>query len=61
VTAALDGRKVLVVGAGTRPTDDPDAPVGNGRAISVVAGRAGASVACADIDVDAAAFTAALV
>lgn len=61
MTAALEGRKVLVVGAGTRPSDDPDAPVGNGRAISVVAGRAGATVACADVDVDAAAFTAALV
>lgn len=61
MTAALEGRKVLVVGAGTRPSDDPDAPVGNGRAISVVAGRAGATVSCADVDVDAAAFTAALV
>ncbi len=61
MTGVLDGRKVLVVGAGTRSSDDPDAPVGNGRAISVVAGRAGATVACADLDVDAAAFTAALV
>jgi NAD(P)-dependent dehydrogenase (short-subunit alcohol dehydrogenase family) len=39
---------VLVVGAGTRPNDDPDAPVGNGRAISVLAAREGATVACAD-------------
>jgi NAD(P)-dependent dehydrogenase (short-subunit alcohol dehydrogenase family) len=61
MTAVLAGRKVLVVGAGTRPSDDPDAPTGNGRAISVVAGRAGATVACADLDVDAAAVTAALV
>lgn len=61
MSGALDGRKVLVVGAGTRPSDDPDAPVGNGRAISVVAGRAGATVACADLDVDAAAVTAGLV
>jgi NAD(P)-dependent dehydrogenase (short-subunit alcohol dehydrogenase family) len=61
MTGALEGRKVLVVGAGTRPSDDPDAPVGNGRAIAVASGRAGATVACADIDVDAAAFTAALV
>ena len=59
--SALAGRKVLVVGAGTRPSDDPDAPVGNGRAIAIVAGRAGATVACADIDEDAAARTAALV
>lgn len=61
MSGALDNRKVLVVGAGTRPSDDPDAPVGNGRAIAVVAGRAGATVACADIDVDAAAVTAGLV
>ena len=61
MTTALEGRKVLVVGAGTRPSDDPEAPVGNGRAISVVAGRAGATVACADVDAGAARFTAALV
>ena len=57
----LDGRKVLVVGAGTRPSDDPDAPVGNGRAIAVVAGREGASVACADVDAEACAATTELV
>jgi len=61
MSGLLDGRKILVVGAGTRPIPDPDAPVGNGRAISVVAGRAGATVACADVDVDAAAVTAGLV
>jgi NAD(P)-dependent dehydrogenase (short-subunit alcohol dehydrogenase family) len=61
VSGALEGRRVLVVGAGTRRSDDPDAPVGNGRAIAVTAGRAGAIVACADVDADAAAFTAALV
>jgi NAD(P)-dependent dehydrogenase (short-subunit alcohol dehydrogenase family) len=59
--SALDGRKVLVVGAGTRASDDPDAPVGNGRAISVTAGRAGAVVACADMDTESARLTAALV
>lgn len=57
----LAGRKVLVVGAGTRPSPDDDGPVGNGRAIAVVAGRAGATVACADIDADSAAITADLV
>ena len=57
----LDGRRILVVGAGTRPSADPDAPVGNGRAIAVVAGREGAAVACADIDADAAEATAELV
>jgi NAD(P)-dependent dehydrogenase (short-subunit alcohol dehydrogenase family) len=57
----LEGRKIVVVGAGTRVTDDPEAPVGNGRAIAVLAARAGASVACVDNNVDAAAATAALV
>ena len=61
MTASLAGRKVLVVGAGTRASDDPDAPVGNGRAIAVAAGRAGATVVCADLDGDAASATAALV
>jgi NAD(P)-dependent dehydrogenase (short-subunit alcohol dehydrogenase family) len=57
----LEGRRILVVGAGTRASDDPDAPVGNGRAISVLAAREGARVACADIHADAAAETARLV
>lgn len=57
----MDGRRILVVGAGTRRSDDPDAPVGNGRAISVLCGREGAAVACADLDTDAAAETVALV
>jgi NAD(P)-dependent dehydrogenase (short-subunit alcohol dehydrogenase family) len=57
----LSGRRVLVVGAGTRAIDDPDAPVGNGRAISVVAGREGATVTCADLDTAAATTTAELV
>jgi NAD(P)-dependent dehydrogenase (short-subunit alcohol dehydrogenase family) len=61
VTASLEGRRVLVVGAGTRTTDDPEAPPGNGRAIAVAAGRAGATVVCADIDAEAARTTAALV
>jgi NAD(P)-dependent dehydrogenase (short-subunit alcohol dehydrogenase family) len=61
VTASLEGRRVLVVGAGTRATDDPEAPPGNGRAIAVAAGRAGAVVVCADIDAAAAQTTAALV
>lgn len=57
----LDGRKVVVVGAGTRVTGDPEQPVGNGRAIAVLAAREGASVACVDSNPDAAAATAALV
>lgn len=42
----LTGRNVLVIGAGTRPGDDPRAPVGNGRAVAVLAAREGAPVAC---------------
>lgn len=57
----LDGRRILVVGAGTRLTDDPEAPPGNGRAISVAAALEGATVACADVDRDAAKETAARV
>ena len=57
----LTGRRVLVVGAGTRPSPEPDPPIGNGRAISVLAAREGAAVACADRDADAAELTAALV
>jgi NAD(P)-dependent dehydrogenase (short-subunit alcohol dehydrogenase family) len=54
----LAGRRVLVVGAGTQPATEPDPPVGNGRAISVQAGREGATVVCADRDGDAAEETA---
>jgi NAD(P)-dependent dehydrogenase (short-subunit alcohol dehydrogenase family) len=57
----LAGRRILVVGAGTRPSPDPDPPLGNGRAISILAAREGASVACADRDAGAAAETAARV
>ncbi|MEU1709543.1 SDR family oxidoreductase [Streptomyces sp. NPDC005706] len=57
----LSGRNVLVIGAGTRPGDDPTAPVGNGRAVAVLAAREGASVACADVSPSAAEATAALV
>ncbi len=57
----LVGRRVLVVGAGTQPSDDPDAPVGNGRAIAVLAAREGAAIGCADRDRAAAEETAALV
>ena len=55
------GRRVLVVGAGTQRSDDPEAPVGNGRAISVLAAREGAAVVCADRDREAAEETAAWV
>jgi len=44
----LDGHTVLVIGAGTQPSRDPDAPMGNGRAIARRAAQEGASVVCAD-------------
>jgi NAD(P)-dependent dehydrogenase (short-subunit alcohol dehydrogenase family) len=46
----LEGRCVTVVGAGTQPSRDPDAPPGNGRAIALRAAREGASVVCVDRD-----------
>jgi len=46
----LAGRNITVVGAGTQPSRDPDAPIGNGRAIAVRAAREGASVLCVDRD-----------
>jgi NAD(P)-dependent dehydrogenase (short-subunit alcohol dehydrogenase family) len=52
---------VLVVGAGTIPSPDPDPPIGNGRAISVLAAREGAEVICADRNEEAAAQTVALI
>jgi len=57
----LTGKRIVVVGAGTRPIDDPDAPIGNGRAISVLAAREGADVACVDVDRGAASATAGMV
>ncbi len=57
----LEGRRILVVGAGTRPSDDPDAPIGNGRAIATLAAREGAVVGCADRDEAAARETADLI
>src|SRR5215831_7990913 len=57
----LIGRRVLVVGAGTRRSEEPDPPPGNGRAIAVLAAREGAQVVCADRDESAAAQTVALI
>lgn len=56
--ARLIGRRVVVVGAGTRPSPDPDLTVGNGRAIAVLCAREGASVACVDINRETAKLTA---
>jgi NAD(P)-dependent dehydrogenase (short-subunit alcohol dehydrogenase family) len=51
VTALLlQERCITVVGAGTQPSREPDAPVGNGRAIAVRAAREGATVICVDRD-----------
>lgn len=57
----LEARRILVVGAGTQRSDDPEAPVGNGRAIAVLAAREGAAVICADRDRSAAEETAAMI
>lgn len=57
----LTGRNILVVGAGTQASTEPDPPVGNGRAIAVRAAREGARVTCADRDRAAAEETAAWV
>jgi NAD(P)-dependent dehydrogenase (short-subunit alcohol dehydrogenase family) len=57
----LNGRRVLVLGAGTRPSPEPDAPPGNGRTVAVAAAREGATVACVDMDPEACAETVRLV
>jgi NAD(P)-dependent dehydrogenase (short-subunit alcohol dehydrogenase family) len=57
VSGLLAGRRITVVGAGTQPSRDPDAPIGNGRAIAVRAAREGASVLCVDRDEEAAQTT----
>jgi NAD(P)-dependent dehydrogenase (short-subunit alcohol dehydrogenase family) len=57
VTGRLEGRCITVVGAGTQPSRDPDAPAGNGRAIAVRAAREGAAVICVDRDEEAAQAT----
>lgn len=46
----LQGRRILVVGAGQRRTVDATPPLGNGRAIALLCAREGAAVACADHD-----------
>lgn len=56
--ARLRDRRILVVGAGTQPSDEAEAPEGNGRAIAILAAREGAAVACADKNEAAARETA---
>jgi NAD(P)-dependent dehydrogenase (short-subunit alcohol dehydrogenase family) len=60
MTQQLIGRRVLVVGGGTRDIGDPEAPPGNGRAVAIAVAREGAAVAVTDIDGRAAQVTAEL-
>lgn len=46
----LKGRAILVVGGGQTDIGEPDTPIGNGRAISLLCAREGARVAVADRD-----------
>jgi NAD(P)-dependent dehydrogenase (short-subunit alcohol dehydrogenase family) len=57
----LDGRRILVLGAGQEDHGIDDPPIGNGRAMSMLFGREGASVAVADLNPDSAERTAELV
>ncbi len=57
MSGLLAGRRITVIGAGTQPSRDPDAPIGNGRAIAVRAAREGAAVLCVDRDDEAAQAT----
>ncbi len=60
IDSSLQGRRVLLVGAGQNDWGLPDAPIGNGRATAVLLARRGASVAIADLDADSAEATAVL-
>jgi NAD(P)-dependent dehydrogenase (short-subunit alcohol dehydrogenase family) len=57
----LKGRRVLVVGGGQMDIGDADTPIGNGRAMSVLFAREGASVAVADRDLASAEASVALI
>jgi NAD(P)-dependent dehydrogenase (short-subunit alcohol dehydrogenase family) len=57
MSGMLEGRCITVVGAGTQASRDPEAPLGNGRAIAIRAAREGASVICVDRDEEAAQAT----
>ncbi len=58
--ARMRGRRVLIVGGGQDDHGVSDAPIGNGRAISVLCAREGAAVAIADRKLESAEATAAL-
>src|SRR5437764_998971 len=57
----LEGRRVLVVGAGQDDHGVDDPPIGDGRAMSVLFAREGAAVCVADLDGESAGVTAELV
>jgi NAD(P)-dependent dehydrogenase (short-subunit alcohol dehydrogenase family) len=59
--ARLEGRRILVVGAGQEDHGVEDPPIGNGRAMSILFAREGASVAVADLNEESAELTAELV
>ncbi|MET0341443.1 MAG: SDR family oxidoreductase [Polyangiales bacterium] len=59
VRARLEGRRILVIGAGAQACEDADAPEGNGRAIALLCAREGAAVGCADKNEAAAQVTVA--
>jgi len=56
----LEGRRILVVGGGQDDRGLDDAPVGNGRAMSILFAREGARVAVADRNIQSAEATAAM-
>jgi NAD(P)-dependent dehydrogenase (short-subunit alcohol dehydrogenase family) len=60
-TQHLAGRRIVVVGAGTQRSDDPDAPLGNGRAIAIRVATGGARVIAVDRDEGSAEETATMV
>jgi NAD(P)-dependent dehydrogenase (short-subunit alcohol dehydrogenase family) len=57
----LAGRRVVVIGAGQTNYDLEDQPIGNGRAIALLAAREGAAIVAADRDQTSAAETVELI
>jgi NAD(P)-dependent dehydrogenase (short-subunit alcohol dehydrogenase family) len=57
----LANQQLLVVGAGQRATPDPTTTIGNGRAMSLLFAREGATVFCADRDLASAQETVELI
>ena len=49
----LQGRRIIVVGAGQRKIIDEKPPIGNGRAMAALFAREGAEVACVDVNKEA--------